>query len=459
MHAETITVTSSADNGPGTLREALADSTDGDTINFAVTGIITLSSGELRVTNRVTINGPGPKVLAIDGNGASRVFHVGPFTSLGRGNDRISYEMVHISNLTITNGFTVYGPGCCGGGIYNDRAMLTVSNCTVTGNLAESGGGIFNDGSVRGARLIVVSSRIVGNSALDGGGVFNGGLFGNAIMQIVNSTISDNLVGIYLDYGNGTGSGAGVFNHGELGRAVLDVDNCTITDNNTSYYGWGSGIFNDGYAGSAPLRVRNSTISRNWNAGVFNLQATARLGNCTVSGNRNGLQNFYGRLKVSNCTFSGNSGNSILNNDCYSDTFFGSKLGAKLEIGSSILDAGNRISINSYCGGAVKSRGHNLSSDAAGGDDGTGPGGWLNAIGDKRNTDPLLGPLQDNSGPTLTHALLPGSPAIDQGKRRVNGCLRSYTDQRGFPRPVDDPNVPNALGGDGSDIGAFEAAE
>jgi len=64
--------------------------------------------------------------------------------------------------------------------------------------------------------------------------------------------------------------------------------------------------------------------------------------------------------------------------------------------------------------------------------------------------DPLLGPLADNGGPTQTMALQPGSPAIDQGKDATG------TDQRGFTRPVDVPNIPNAAGGDGSDIGAFE---
>src|SRR5207237_3004283 len=66
--------------------------------------------------------------------------------------------------------------------------------------------------------------------------------------------------------------------------------------------------------------------------------------------------------------------------------------------------------------------------------------------------DPKLGPLQNNGGSTFTHALLPGSPAIDQGSAATGG----KADQRGLPRPDDDPFIPNASGGDGSDIGAFE---
>jgi hypothetical protein len=70
-----------------------------------------------------------------------------------------------------------------------------------------------------------------------------------------------------------------------------------------------------------------------------------------------------------------------------------------------------------------------------------------------RGVNPLLGPLQDNGGATPTHALLPGSPAMDKGTR---GGLT--WDQRGRVRRVDDPALPNASGGDGSDIGAVETA-
>ncbi len=86
-----------------------------------------------------------------------------------------------------------------------------------------------------------------------------------------------------------------------------------------------------------------------------------------------------------------------------------------------------------------------------------GSSGFINGVnGDLVGTwaaplDPLLGPLQDNGGPTLTHALLPGSPAIDQGQ-----SFAQATDQRGRHRPHDFTSIPNAPGGDGSDIGAFE---
>ena len=73
VHAATITVTSTADSGAGTLRDALASASDGDTIDFSVTGTITLTSGQLVVNNSLTISGPGAANLAVNGNAASRI--------------------------------------------------------------------------------------------------------------------------------------------------------------------------------------------------------------------------------------------------------------------------------------------------------------------------------------------------------------------------------------------------
>ncbi|MGZ5537980.1 MAG: choice-of-anchor Q domain-containing protein, partial [Chthoniobacterales bacterium] len=101
--------------------------------------------------------------------------------------------------------------------------------------------------------------------------------------------------------------------------------------------------------------------------------------------------------------------------------------------------------------GTVVSQGYNLSNDAAGGDGSTGPGGFLNATGDIRNTDPLLGPLANNGGPTLTHAFPINSPVLDKGKN-----FGLPFDQRGLLRTADSPVFANATGGDGTDIGAVE---
>src|SRR6266446_3031124 len=75
-YATTITVTSTADSGAGSLRDALASASDGDTIDFSVTGTITLTSGQLVVNNSLTISGPGAANLAVNGNAASRIFYI-----------------------------------------------------------------------------------------------------------------------------------------------------------------------------------------------------------------------------------------------------------------------------------------------------------------------------------------------------------------------------------------------
>ena len=114
-----------------------------------------------------------------------------------------------------------------------------------------------------------------------------------------------------------------------------------------------------------------------------------------------------------------------------------------MEIGNSILKTGVH-GANIVAGpGTVLSDGYNLSSDAG--------GGFLTAPGDQINTDPMIGPLQNNGGPTFTHAISFGSPALDKGK-----SFGLTTDQRGAPRPIKFTSTTIAPGGDGSDIGAFE---
>ena len=134
------------------------------------------------------------------------------------------------------------------------------------------------------------------------------------------------------------------------------------------------------------------------------------------------VHNFPYPLNVANSTISGNS----------AATCGGGVCGGGVEIGNTILNANASGNIQAV----VTSHGYNISSD-----DG---GGHLNGPGDQINTDPLLGPLQDNGGPTLTHALLPGSPAIDAGD--PNFHPPPFDDQRGCPR-VSNGRI---------DIGSFE---
>ncbi len=342
--ADTITVINTNDSGAGSLRQALADANDGDTIDFAITGTITLTTGELLVDKSVTISGPGAASLTVDGNLAGRVFHV------------TSGVTASIAGLTITNGNAWEDAQTnSGGGIYNDHATLALDNCTVSGNYGAYGGG----------------------------GVHNH----SGTLTVTNSTFSGNLVN--APYGEG--SGGGIFTEGYDGNATLTVTNSTFSGNYARLVG--GGICNEGF-GSATLTVSNSTFSGN----------------------------------------SAESGGSGISN------------GGSMTIGSTILNAGV-FTENLYNGfGTVISLGYNLSNDNG--------GGLLTAIGDQINTDPMLGPLQDNGGPTFTHAPLTGSPAIDAGKNFTAGT----TDQRGpgFVRTFDSASIANATGGDGTDIGAFE---
>jgi hypothetical protein len=400
LHAATIRVTSAADSGPGTLRQALANAADGDTIDATgVSGTILLTSGELVVAKSVTIIGPDPADLAVDGSHASRVFHITP------------HNIVTISGLTIKNG-RVTGSLAqdSGGGIYNDRSALTVSNCVLSGNSAiavgdESdvyGGGIFNDGGFHGhdgATLTVVRSTLSGNSAVHdpttvsdawGGGIGNVGCGGSVTLTVIDSTLSGN---------SGThGGGISTFCN-----TTLTIANSTFSGNEAG--GAGGSIYNDGaFSGSATLKINGSTFSGNsagWGGDIYN---------------------------------NGSSGH------------------ATVEIGNTILNVGAPVVSLFNSSGTVTSLGYNLSSD--------GGAGALHATGDQINTDPMLGPLQDNGGPTFTHALLPGSPAIDHGASEVVELGESglaalpcgHADVRGTARAQDG----DGGGGFECDIGAIE---
>src|SRR5437016_10597667 len=206
--AGTIIVSNTNDNGPGSLRQALADANDGDTIDAtSISGTITLTTGELLVDKSVTINGAGADVLAVDGNMISRVFRI-----------PMSGETITISGLTIRNGHA----GTTGGGIDNENdAMLTITNCTVSSNTAGLGGGVFNGGT-----LTIGSTTISRNSASTGGGTYNDG---GGTLTVTNSTFSGNTA---------TPSGGGIFNIN-----IFTLTNSTFSGNSA---GFGGGIYNLG---------------------------------------------------------------------------------------------------------------------------------------------------------------------------------------------------------------------
>src|SRR6476646_3256778 len=139
--ATTITVTNTNDSGPGSLRQALADAQDGDTINFDPSvNTVTLTTAELAIDKSVTLSGAPQMVTVVRASQTEfRIFHVMPGHS------------VEINGLTISGGHIT---GDNGGGILNDNSTLTIAHCTVNGNAIVSassqnnyGGGIHNSGT------------------------------------------------------------------------------------------------------------------------------------------------------------------------------------------------------------------------------------------------------------------------------------------------------------------------
>jgi len=388
IQAAPITVINTNDSGAGSLRQALADANDGDTISFdaSVTGSITLSSGELLVNHSITISGPGANILSVDANQTSRVFHIA------------SGKTVTISGLSITNGSVATPMG--GGGIYNDHASLTVSSCTISSNSVGSQGGF-------------------------GGGIYNNGSNGGASLTINNSTISNNSAT--------NGLGAGIYNYGLQGTASLTMNSCTISNNSAGSAG--GGICNDGRGPidnvshfGAIVFISNSTLSSNSasdGGGILNFT--------DLQTNAGG----FAAVHITNCTLSGNSASSGAGG--IKNARAGISGTVQIFLGGTILNAGpSGANIVNTPGGTITSEGYNLSSDNG--------GGFLTHTGDQINTEPLLGPLQDNGGPTFTHELLPGSPAINMGNPSF--LPPPDYDQRGtgYPRVVNGR----------IDIGAFE---
>jgi len=418
----TTRVTNTNDNGPGSLRQALADANNGDIINFDPTlngRNVGLASAELVIDKSITINGPGSNLLGIYRSSQTgfRIFHVMPGIS------------ATISGLTISGGGDVVQPG--GGGILNDHAILTIDSCVVQNSFAaefSSGGGVFNDGSGGSATLTILNSSVSANYADGaGGGIYNYAYNdGSATVSLMDSTVNDNTAA-HSDFPCcGSGTGGGVYNSG----GTLTITNSVVSNNLAGVtdpfpFGNGGGIFNDG-----TLMITDSTISGNeayLSGGGIENGGTLTIDGSTVTRNRaSGVHDgqpwghgggISGTVTFTNSTLSGNyaslngggidGGGAITNSTLSDNNGGGISVSASLEIGNTILNAGARGANISNNGAMVTSHGYNVSSD-----DG---GGFLNGPGDQINTDPLLGPLQNNGGPTSTHALLPGSPAIDTG--------------------------------------------
>ena len=412
---------------------------------------------ELQITSSLTITGAGASTTIIDGNKSARPN--GRVLVIGSG------ITVNISGVTIRNG----GTGGGGGGIFN-VGTLTLTNSTVSDNSADGTGGVGGGGISNAGRLTLINTTLTRNLATNiGGGIYN-----NGTLTLTNSTVFNNGT-----LGNGAAVGGGIFNAGTLtlinssvtmnsavlasgggvynaSSGVLTVLNSTVRENGSS--GFGGGAFYNDSGGS--LTIANSTVSDNFTTfiggGIHNV-GTLTLSNSTISGNSafnegGGILN-NGTARLFNSTIANNRSDDKFKPTGSPGAGVFNQTGATFNFQNTIL-ANNQVGSNPNnirdCAGTLTSQGYNLIRIPPPGECNVAP-----MTGDLFFSDPQLGPLQDNGGPTQTHALLAGSLAIDAGI--PGGCRDQFsalltTDQRGFPRPSDGNN-------DGltrCDIGAFE---
>ena len=493
-NAATITVTTSNPNiaadGQCSLIEAIVNANDdapthadcaagsgADTIVLPPNANVTLSAvfgniysqfgspvGLPLITSRITIEGNGATIARQAGAPAFRLMHV-------RGNFLppqfpLLPQPTTPGDLTLQS-VTLSGGSSFIGGVSNAfGGTLAIKSSTISGN---TGSGVSNSGT-----LIVQNSTISGNA---GDGVSGGGT-----LTIENSTISGNTGrgvsnGGTLTIENSTVSGntgSGVSNF-----STLTIKNSTISGNTSNSSG--GGVSNYG-----TLAIEKSLISANTSnskGGGLSNSGTLTITNSTISGNLadqgGGVVNsascnrgYYffgvycsaGSLTITNSTISANlanQGGGVVNSlYCYFNTSNGSNYcppAAVLSLNRSLI-AGNQAPVapegqnisgtGASTVGIVNANNFNLfGANGNAGVSGFTPG--PTDIVPSVSLAQILAPLQNNGGPTQTHALFAGSPAIDAGD--PSGC-GTTTDQRGFARPVDGNN-------DGTvrcDIGAFE---
>ena len=400
---------------------------------------ITLTSRLPAIVSEVTLQGNGHTIQRSPAAPAFRILEID------------WYGNATIDGVTITG-----GDDDDGGGILN-KAQLTITNSTIEGNAASSGGGVYclhcqlfmsrsivrnnsatySGGGIRfyfykptgetkavgheqtpensycglGYYTGITESSITGNSAQIGGGLsYHGSSF-----FVEGSTISDNTAVTGGGLSNYRGSGC--------------IDSTTFSGNTASEKG--GALYNESFA------LKNEAVGPN-------PLAIPAAEHDMVHHESFEIPDYGGFLDLSNSTIVDNSG--PLGAGLYTlhvgppyPAFVG-----RVEPLNTIMAAQTSgVDCVSENGARIISQGYNIESTASCG---------FTAGGDQQNVSAAqlnLAPLADNGGPTWTHALTPNSPAIDQGN-----CPIATADQRGYPRPVNQISVPNAA--DGCDVGAFE---
>jgi hypothetical protein len=515
--AQAATVTNTNDSGAGSLRDAIASTPSGGTVDFApgVSGTITLTGGVLSITQSLIINGPGAGVLTINGNNDT-AFDVAPSVANqdvtisgltvtgGRGTTNGggilaagSLRSLTLNDDTITGNQITLGPANDGGGggVYVNGATLVVTNSTITNNTVSiTGGTSFNNGGggiySAGGDVTVTGSDVSHNSVdqasssgdSGGGGIYSAG----GAVEVDNSTVLENSSHITSDTGGDDGGG-GIYSAGggvTLSSSTVNGNSFTLGSSTGGDNG-GGGVYEAGGAVTVvfssidgnTLTLQNDTggddggaglASQGGDIGVAFSSISDNTGTITDTGGDDGggaILDEGGANVYLTSTFSGNSmtisgggsdngggaiygfGNSLISNLTIAGNSTNASGGALLNRGlarfKDTIVAGNVATPAGNCAGTgtFTSAGFNLESANSCG---------FNATGDLVNTNPLLGPLQNNGGATPTQALPAGSPAVDAG---------DCTDLAGQPLTIDQRGVarPQPAGGK-CDIGAYELA-
>jgi len=423
-------VTNLNDAGLGSLRQAVIDAngvgTD-DVIQFqaGLTGTITLTSGQLTVTDDVDIQGPGAAVISVSGNNASRIFNID--------DGNAANIAVSIDGLTLTGG---NGSGGGGGAIFTNED-LTITDSLLDGNTAAGSGGAVAALFGNSNSLTIRDTTISNNSASGGGGV---SFYSQGNVDISNTTFSSN---------QATGGNGGGIQLEEGGTAI--IDNVIATQNTAT--GTGGGIFIDDIVTTINATTISGNTANRGGGAYFYADVAITLSNSTVSGNTapvrgGGIEVQFGQpVVIENSTITGNStagqgggvftgaNNVTINNSTIALNTAATGGGGVLANGSTVSIANSILSGNTGNGGAA--------------DDVNRPGGTLNArfnliqtaptggingtnTGNIVGANPLLGALANNGGPTQTMLPGAGSPAINAGDPAF--APPPATDQRGLPR-------------------------
>ncbi len=445
-------VNSSADTGPGTLRQAVVDVDDGGTIVFDFAFADPGLSSQIFIDRNVTIAGLGAGVTKISGSGAGRLFEIDTSTDVDFRDLEITGGRAPAGSDAAPNTGDPGGAGGSGGGILNlfASSSITLERVLMHDNTAGKGG---------------LGAEGAGGGGRGGDGGFGGAILSAGPLTIEDSEIYENYAGWGGEGGHSVGSGpGGLGGGGGGGGGIAAGDSLTISNsliqNNISGHGR--------MAGGSTSSTSQPGGTGGYGGGIYVFGGEMTLVNVTVTGNSAGHGGVFGGgfyptppsaggngggvytdspATVINATIAANGANEGVDGEISfgvpnpGDDGEGGGVYGPVTLNNTILDSNTAPDGEHNCGPGALDSDLNLSFPGAG--DGC-PAGFLRA-------DPLLEPLEANGGPTRTMAITSASPAFDYAPAPGAGC--PGTDQRGVSRPqfsacdsgafeVEDPTPP-----------------